>query len=366
MTERKIAVALDKYIDSSFITVIKSDKNDEVEAFLTIKKYFEQNSDSLCMRILRISDIDGTIFAKRDIVFVIDYIFSEENDLLIRGLYDSMTVSKIFLLPKISFDYSQVSTHLSGRIDICFLYFDSYKNQNSNYSFNDYFYMRKLSEDKRKKFNDLKNDICRKFNSRLNEKKLNAFLLYFVKKIGQPLSKFKIGKEMSANGDFIHNDILSNLLTELIETGILLQCNRYDMRRNVEVHTNIYYFFKDMDFLMDIVVNQHANSFDNLVIQLNGIFLELYFSSLQINFIETANDSDCYLFALDGVGNNSSLVGLMNEIKIDTLQSLTKEMYKINPFNKKYIIANSCMNQSIYSGIPVETIEAYLGGEKHD
>ena len=100
--------------------------------------------------------------------------------------------------------------------------------------------------------------------------------------------------------------------------------------------------------------------------QLNGIFLELYFSSLQINFIETANDSDCYLFALDGVGNNSSLVGLMNEIKIDTLQSLTKEMYKINPFNKKYIIANSCMNQSIYSGIPVETIEAYLGGEKHD
>ncbi|MBQ8142326.1 MAG: ATP-binding protein [Bacilli bacterium] len=352
-----------KYIASSLITVIKTDKNDEVESFLVLDKYFSSESSfAKSFALIDLEKWDGQSNLDKDIIFIYNYVFNNENDLLVRSIYDDYENIKIFLVCKSSFDYNYVTTHLAGRVELCTIYFDAYENNDTPYSFNDYLYFLPFSKERKKKFTEVKNYICNKYSSRITLEKLNSLLRVLAYNVGVTLSKRKIADLLYENGVFIHKDILGKVVDDLVKNGLIVPCSKYDSKKEKRLSTNFLYFFRDIPLLIQLLKGCDKGVHSEQIL-LNGVFLELYFSSFKVDFVERNLDEKNYIFITDLFNQQMKMVSFTYQLTSEEVDNLSREMRKIDRFCPKNILSGTETMRMLFYDVTVETVDDYFGGK---
>ena len=353
-----------KYISSSLITVIKTDKNDEVESFLVLDKFFSSKSSfSKSYALIDLEEWDGQSNLNKDIIFIYHYSFSNENDLLIRSIYDDYENIKIFLICKSSFDYTFVTTHLGGRIELCSIYFDAYENSDTPYSFNDNLYFLTSSDERKNNIANILNYICNKYSSRITAGKYRSLLQVLACNIGVTLSKRRIADLLYENGVFIHKDILGKVIDDLVENGLIVSCSKFDSKKEKRLSTNFLYFFRDIPLLIKLL-DEYSEGTHSEQILLNGVFLELFFSSFKVDFVDHKMDEKSYIFITDLFNQQMKMVSFTYQLTSEESDALSIEMQKIDKFCSKYILSGTETMRKYFYGVTVETVDDYFGGKR--
>lgn len=344
--EEKFKNFINSIRNNRFITIIDTDSVNIVQN--CIEQYYASYlfgfSHIKTSFINNLSQLKKSNNKKDGIIFISDYVFSEENNKFIRAFYDNFT-SKLVILPKHYFDYSTLGTQLSGRVQIVKYYCFKYMEHSGGRSFQDYILnLSNLASD-----NHLVSPL--NLEKKSYDARFEPIMKIYADSIGVPLSFRDIMASMESRNNFLHPRMAPGLIGKLIDNKILIPCRRYDVNRDLIVSTNILYFFNS-----NLLLKKYLNNCSNRKMLANAFFLELFYRFEEVFYLKFGNTNFSFLAKDANHQEVITLIYSQEDINNELIKSVLKN--KINARRVIVSIGEVAINEAY--GIRIVCVDDYL------